>query len=147
MLPRPMYEYFVFLFFLFLLCCFCMTRKSQQWLLFQLPLTLSPVMGRCLDYTTFRVDTGVTDVNKTSRLFAVTSTTRSCCCMLCVFDTLFSAHRYPASTIHLCFIARKKTFFLPILRSNRQLEPPLPLNFSCRTFLNSALAPNFSFQP
>ena len=28
--------------------------------------------------------------------------------------------------------------------SNRQLEPPLPLNFSYRTFRHSALAPNFS---
>ena len=31
--------------------------------------------------------------------------------------------------------------------SNRQLEPPLPLNFSCRIFRNSGLAPNFSFEP
>ena len=32
-------------------------------------------------------------------------------------------------------------------RSNRQLEPPLPLIFSRRTFRNSDLAPNFSFEP
>ena len=32
-------------------------------------------------------------------------------------------------------------------RPNRQLEPPLPLNFSCRTFRNYALAPNFPFEP
>ena len=31
------------------------------------------------------------------------------------------------------------------MRSNRQLEPPLPLNFSCRIFRHSALAPNFFF--
>ena len=36
---------------------------------------------------------------------------------------------------------------LPILRSNRQLEPPLPLNFSSRIFRHSALAPNFSMNP
>ena len=38
-------------------------------------------------------------------------------------------------------------FFLPNLRSNRQLEPPLPLNFYCRIFRNTALAPNFSINP
>ena len=38
-------------------------------------------------------------------------------------------------------------FFLPNLRSNRQLEPPLPFNFSCRIFRKSALAPNFPFEP
>ena len=34
-------------------------------------------------------------------------------------------------------------------QSNRQLEPPLPLKFSCRIFRNSALfiPPNFSFNP
>ena len=36
---------------------------------------------------------------------------------------------------------------LPNLRSNRQLEPPLPLNFSSRIFRHSALAPNFSTDP
>ena len=38
-------------------------------------------------------------------------------------------------------------FFLPNLRSNRQLELRLPLNFSYRMFRRSALAPNFSFNP
>ena len=33
------------------------------------------------------------------------------------------------------------------MHSNRQLEPPLPLNFSYRIFRHSALAPNFSFDP
>ena len=35
----------------------------------------------------------------------------------------------------------------PNLRSNRQLKPPLPLNFACRIFRNSALAPNFTSNP
>ena len=35
-------------------------------------------------------------------------------------------------------------FLFPNLCSNRQLEPPLPLNFSYRIFRHSALAPNFS---
>ena len=45
---------------------------------------------------------------------------------------------------HLCCIAHKKNF---CKRSNRQLQAPPPLNFSRRIFRNSALAPNFSFEP
>ena len=44
---------------------------------------------------------------------------------------------------HLCCIPPEIIF---CKRSNRQLEPPLPINFSCWTFRNSALAPNFSFE-
>ena len=44
---------------------------------FQVPLTLSPVTGRPLDYTIFSVDIGVTDIIKNSRLFAVNATTCS----------------------------------------------------------------------
>ena len=33
------------------------------------------------------------------------------------------------------------------MHSNRQLEPPLIFNFSCRIFRHSALDPNFSFDP
>ena len=51
--------------------------------------------GRRLDYPTFRVDIGVTDLTRNSRLFTVTSTTRmfhaAACCV-------FSTHRHPAST-------------------------------------------------
>ena len=42
---------------------------------------------------------------------------------------------------------KKKKKKSPNVRSNRQLEAPLPLNFSSRIFRNSALAPNFSFHP
>ena len=55
-------------------------RKRQQqliWMFFQVPLTLSPVTGRPLDYTIFSVDIGVTDIIKNSRLFAVNATTCS----------------------------------------------------------------------
>ena len=54
-------------------------RKSQQsiWIRFQVLLTLSPMTGRRLDYTILSMDTGVTDVTKNSRLFAVTSSTCS----------------------------------------------------------------------
>ena len=54
-------------------------HKSQQsiWIRFQVPLTLSPMTGRRLDYTILSMDTGVTDVTKNSRLFAVTSSTCS----------------------------------------------------------------------
>ena len=45
-----------------------------------------------------------------------------------------------------CVAVPTKTF-LPNLRSNRQLEPPLPLNFFYRIFRRSALAPNFSIDP
>ena len=45
---------------------------------------------------------------------------------------------------HLCCIPPEIIF---CKRSNRQLEPPLPLNFSYKTFRSSALAPNFFFQP
>ena len=41
---------------------------------------------------------------------------------------------------------QKKKVFLPILRSNRQVESPLPLNCSCGILHNSALAPNFPFE-
>ena len=44
---------------------------------FQVPLTFSPVSGRRLNYTTFSVDIGVTDVTKNSGPFTVTSTTCS----------------------------------------------------------------------
>ena len=45
---------------------------------------------------------------------------------------------------HLCCSAHEKKKE-PNLHSNRQLEPPPPLNFSYRIFGHSALAPNFSF--
>ena len=45
-----------------------------------------------------------------------------------------------SKAVHLCCTAHKKScFFLPNLRSHRQLEPPLPLNFACRLFRHSAL--------
>ena len=40
-----------------------------------------------------------------------------------------------------------KKIFLPNLRSNRQLEPLLPLNFSYRIFRHFALDPNFTIDP
>ena len=47
----------------------------------------------------------------------------------------------PPSNVRLCCIADKEMtfFFLPNLRSNRQLEAPLPLTFSCTIFCRSAL--------
>ena len=51
-------------------------------------------------------------------------------------------------TIFTCVAApTTKAFRLPNLCSNRQLEPPLPLNFSCKIFRHSALAPNFTIDP
>ena len=46
---------------------------------------------RRLDYTVFSVDIGVTDVTKNSRLYAVTSTTRST-------PMLAATHRHAASS-------------------------------------------------
>ena len=67
-----MYEYFTFLSSLFLRCFFFVytskaTRNSNKFVL----------TGRRLDHsrTISSVDIGVTDVTKTSRLFAVPSTT------------------------------------------------------------------------
>ena len=45
---------------------------------------------------------------------------------------------------YLCYIAHKTKF---CKQSNRQLEAPLPLFFSCTIFRNSAVAPNFTFEP
>ena len=59
-------------------------------------------------------------------------------------DRTWYPHRKKTSMMYLCCIAHKLFF---CKQSNRQLEPPLPLNFSCRTFRNSALAPIFSFEP
>ena len=50
-------------------------------------------------------------------------------------------------TSHRCRSVHKKKTFLPNLCSNRQLEPPLPLNFFYRILCHSALAPNFSIDP
>ena len=68
---------------------------------FQVPLTLSPVTGRRLDYTTFGTDIGVTDVTKNSRLLAVTSTTCSTLLLpgCCVCFDCFSTHRHPAHPV------------------------------------------------
>ena len=52
-------------------------KANNKFDIFQVPLTLSPVTGRRLDYITFSVDIGVTDVTKNSGLFTVTSTTCS----------------------------------------------------------------------
>ena len=66
--------------------------------------------------------------------------------LVCKSRTLFPtrtyilAKRLRAPTQHLCCIATQKNR----KQSNQQLEPPLPLNFSCTIFRNSALAPNFS---
>ena len=48
---------------------------------------------------------------------------------------------------HLWCIVHKNKNKMPNLRSNGQLETPLPLNFSCRMFRNSAVTPNFSIDP
>ena len=45
---------------------------------------------------------------------------------------------------NLCCSAHESSFFLPNLRSNRQLELPLTLNFSYRISRHSALAPTVS---
>ena len=50
-------------------------------------------------------------------------------------------------TCNECTAHKFYLFFLPILRSNRQLEPPLPLNFSYGIFRHSALATNFTIDP
>ena len=48
---------------------------------------------RRLDYTTFSVDIGVTDMTKNSRLLTVTSTK----CFTLLFAVFFTTHRHPAS--------------------------------------------------
>ena len=65
-----------------ILCCFFVVYiyvKSQQliWIFFQVPLTLSLVTGRRLDYTIISATIGLTAVTINSGLFAVTSTTCS----------------------------------------------------------------------
>ena len=44
---------------------------------------------------------------------------------------------------YLCCVAHKTKF---CKQSNRKLEAPLPLFFSCRIFRNSSLAPSFTFE-
>ena len=63
-------------------------------------LTLSPVTGRRPDYTIFSEDIGVTDVTKNnSRLFGVTSTTRSTLLKeLVVAVCVFSTHHQASTT-------------------------------------------------
>ena len=56
-------------------------KKPTRTLIFEIPLTISPVTGRRLDYTAFGVDISVTDVTKNSRLF---SETRSSTLLLAV---------------------------------------------------------------
>ena len=66
-----------FFFSSFFAVSLCKSQQQLIWIFWQVPLTLSPVTGRRLDYTIFSVDIGVTDFNKNNRLFAVTSTTWS----------------------------------------------------------------------
>ena len=75
--------------------------KIEQlfWIFFQVPLTLSPVTGRRLDYTIFSVGFGVTDGTKNSRLFAITPTTCSTlilavCVLNCFFHPSTSSKHY-----------------------------------------------------
>ena len=92
-----MYEYFcVSLFRL----CYSLNHaiikpSTINFVFFQIPLTLSPVTGRRLDYAVFSVDIGVTGVTKSSRLYAVTSTTCSTL-LLAVCVDAFCTHRHPA---------------------------------------------------
>ena len=55
--------------------------------------------------------------------------------------------RYIDISKHTCVALPTFLFFLPNLRSNRQLDAPLPLIFSRRIFRHSAPAPNFSIDP
>ena len=102
-LPRAMYEYFMFLFssMLFALCFTELMLNTSAAAVsslikpttinlefFQVTLTLSPVTGRRLDYTISSLDIGVTDVTKNSRLSAVTAITCSTL-LLAVCSTLF----------------------------------------------------------
>ena len=69
----------MFLFVLFECCFFFIysvyVKPTTNFDIFpKVPLTLSPVTGRRLDYTIFSMDIGVIDVNKNSRLFTVTPT-------------------------------------------------------------------------
>ena len=62
-------------------------------------------------------------------------------------DNLMPFGIFPTYGIdHTCAAVPTKSF-LVILCSNRQLEPPLPLNSSYRIFRHSALAPNFCIHP
>ena len=57
---------------------------------------------------------------------------------------VLSNHTFGRGLLCTCLaIPTKKNIFLPNLRSNRQLEPPLPLIFSYRIFSHSAQAPKF----
>ena len=62
---------------------------------------------------------------------------------LCYFFR-FLCSFFHVCILHLCCSAHQ--MFLN-MHSIRQLEPPLPLNFSYKIFGHSALAPNFSFDP
>ena len=90
---------FCFSSFFFVVSSLLFVRKSQQqfvFIFFQVPLALSPVTGRRLDYTIFSVDIGVTYVTKNSRLFAVTSTTRS----TLLFAVFFPPIDIPQALVH-----------------------------------------------
>ena len=64
---------------------------------FQVPLTLSPVTGRRLYYTIFSVDIGVTPKTAVSLCHFNQMFHAGDCC---VFKTVFSTHRHPASTVN-----------------------------------------------
>ena len=97
------YRFFVSICLLFRLRLYAKPAANNQLGFFQVykRLTLSPVTGRRPDCAIFGVDMGVTDVTKSSRLFAVTSTaclfhafkrTRSCC--LCFLHPSTSSKHY-----------------------------------------------------
>ena len=82
-------------------CCLLFMKPTFHFFFFfsQLPLTLSRVTGRRLDYTIFSLDIGVTDATKYRRFFAVTSTTRSTLLLAVCFNTVFPPHRHPAHPV------------------------------------------------
>ena len=68
----------------------------------------------------------------------------------CLIPTDIVVELYPGKETSRKFVIRSSTpvcVAMPTIffckQSDRQLEPPLPLNFSCRIFRISALAPNF----
>ena len=81
---------------LFLLCPY--VKPASNLIFSEAPLTtFSPVTGRRLDYTSFSVDIGVTDMTKNSRLFTVTSTTCSTLLLAVFFPPIDIQQAHPVS--------------------------------------------------
>ena len=74
-------------------------KPTSNFDIFQVPLTLSPVTGRRLDYTLFSVDIGVTNVTKTVVSLRSLQPHVPRCCLFFFHPSTSSKHYYSTPSV------------------------------------------------